>query len=243
MASWYTAVVSQPDPECLRLVVVEDDPAFSEVLVAGLTAEGHHVCAAATVADGLAALHHDTDLLLLDLEVDGQDGMAVLHYLRRHDNPLPVIIMTGYRVEADDTVTGLEEGADDYLRKPFALKELLARIHAVLRRHHTGATALVAAGDLEIDRLTRTAACRGTPLALTVRELELLALLAEQPGREVSRADVLSTIWRDSLRSTTLDNTLDVHISRLRKKLQQAQSRCAIETVWGKGFRLTVEGA
>lgn len=226
----------------LRLLVIDDDTAFSEVLVAGLTAEGHQVRATETVAEGIRALEDDIDLLLLDLEVAADDGMDVLRHLRSTDNALPVIIMTGSRIDTDDTVVGLEEGADDYLRKPFALKELLARIYAVVRRHHTGEETVFSAGELEVNRLQRTVTCRGEPVPVTLREMELLALLIRRAGAEVSRSDVLHVVWSDSPRSATLDNTLDVHISRLRKKLQEAECRCEIQTVWGKGFKLAVEG-
>jgi DNA-binding response OmpR family regulator len=235
--------MSHPPQDTFRLLVIDDDTAFSEVLVAGLTAEGHQVRSVATVADGLHALHQETDLLLLDLEVAADDGMDVLRRLRSDENPLPVIIMTGSRLDTDDTVIGLEEGADDYLRKPFVLKELLARIHAVLRRHHPDADTTCAAGDLKIDRLKRTVTCRDEPVQVTLRELELLALLVRNLDTEVTRSDVLEQVWSDSPRSASLDNTLDVHISRLRKKLQEADSQCGIHTVWGKGFKLTVESA
>ncbi len=233
--------MSQAISDSLRLLVIDDDVAFSEVLVAGLTEEGHQVRATETVADGLKALEDEPDLLLLDLEVAADDGMDVLRHLRNNDNPLPVIIMTGKRLETDDTVVGLDEGADDYLRKPFALKELLARIHAVLRRHHTGEDTVFSAGGLEVNRLQRTVTCQGEPVLVTLREMELLALLTRKAGDEVSRADVLEQVWSDSPRSATLDNTLDVHISRLRKKLSEAECHCGIQTVRGKGFKLKVE--
>lgn len=227
----------------MHLLVIDDDEQFVEVLLAGLSAEGHHVRAASTLAQGMEALREDTDLLLLDLALASEDGMEMLRALRREGRMVPVIIMTGTRMETEDTVHGLEEGADDYLHKPFALAELLARIHAVMRRHRPEPQAVCAAGNLTVDRLHRVVTCRGRQLEATLRELEVLALLARHAGRQVSRAAILEQVWRDSPRSSTLDNTLDVHISRLRKKLEQAECDCAIETVWGKGFKLTVTDA
>jgi DNA-binding response OmpR family regulator len=227
----------------VHLLVIDDDEPFVDVLLAGLSAEGHEVRAATTLAQGLEALREDTDLLLLDLAVASEDGMEVLRTLRRQGRTIPVIIMTGTRMETEDTVLGLEEGADDYIHKPFALSELLARIHAVMRRHRAGTEAVCAAGNLKVDRLHRIVTCKGREVEVTLRELELLALLTRDAGRQVSRASILDQVWRDSPRSATLDNTLDVHISRLRKKLEDAECRCAIDTVRGKGFKLTVEDA
>jgi DNA-binding response OmpR family regulator len=227
----------------LRILVVDDDPELNETLELGLTASGLSVVAVSSVAEGITTIGQgDTDLVLLDLELAGEDGMEILEHLRQQVRPLPVIIMTGSRTATEDTVIGLKGGADDYVRKPFDLREILARIHAVHRRHAGTGDTTLAVGDLAIDRLRRTAECHGQPLVLTPRELELLALLARKAGHEVSRQEVCDAVWADSPRSSTLDNTLDVHVSRLRKKLTDCPSSCIITTVWGKGFRLDVEG-
>ena len=222
----------------MRILVIEDDPEFAGTLGEALTETGCSITTATTVPQGLEALQQPHDLLLLDLEVAEQDGMSVLEQVRGDENPMPIIIMTGRRLAPEDSVRGLEGGADDYLRKPFDFQELRARIKAVARRHEASREAVYTFGDLVVDRLHRTVRCGDETVQATLRELELLALLARHGGDEVRRQQILDTVWHDTPGSSSLDNTLDVHLSRLRKKIDEAGSNCRIETAWGKGFRL-----
>jgi two-component system, OmpR family, response regulator RegX3 len=215
----------------VRVLVVEDDDAIAAPLAAGLEREGFEVQRVATGADALEA--DAVDVVLLDLGLPDLDGFEVCRRLRsRSDVPILVISARGEEV---DRVIGLELGADDYLVKPFGFRELVARIRAVTRR--TGATPDVSRpqhiGALEIDRRTRRVRVGGGEVALTPKEFDLLACLAEEPGTVVTRQELLDEVWDPHWYGPS--RTIDVHVASVRKKLGDPRW---VETVRGVGFRL-----
>lgn len=216
----------------MRLLLVEDDDGIAEPLLAGLRREGFDVEHVATGGAALAAA--DADLVLLDLRLPDMDGYAVARHLRTRSR-VPIIMVTA-RGEEVDRVVGLELGADDYVVKPFGMRELIARINAVMRRAG-GAPAepdpVTSVGDLLIDRRRRAVALRGAELPLTPKEYGLLLCLAADPGAAVERATILEQVWGTRWYGPT--KTIDVHVSSLRRKLGDPGW---IETVRGVGFRL-----
>jgi two-component system alkaline phosphatase synthesis response regulator PhoP len=229
-------------PRLGRVLVVEDEPDVAELLRFNLAKEGYDVLQATNGADGLRqARELAPDLVLLDLMVPQLNGWEVCRRLKQDaaTRAIPVIIVTA-RVEEGDKVLGFEMGADDYVTKPFAIRELVARIRAVLRRataaesqsrgHH------LKVGDLEIDRRRFEVTMRGRPVALTRKEFELLAILAGEPGRVFGRDELLDLVWgRDGF---VEPRTVDVHLARLRGKFLGARLPAPdVETVRGVGYR------
>jgi two-component system response regulator RegX3 len=219
----------------MRLLVVEDDDGIAAPLVTGLRREGFEVQRAATGAEALAA--PEPDLVLLDLRLPDMDGYDVARGMRARSR-VPIIMVTA-RGEEVDRVVGLELGADDYVVKPFGLRELIARINAVMRRvtePPVGAAEpepLVEVGGLAIDRRRHEVTLDGAPVPLTPKEFALLALLAGDPGAALDRRRILEEVW--GTRWYGPSKTIDVHISSLRRKLGDPGW---IETVRGVGFRL-----
>jgi DNA-binding response OmpR family regulator len=217
----------------VRVLVVEDDPAVAEPLLEGLQRNGldvHHVAFARDVVPAA----HDVDVVLLDLGLPDGDGITILRDLRQVTE-VPVIIVTARGHEAD-RVIGLELGADDYVVKPFSVRELSARIRAVSRRRRVEAP--LAAGRVRIDRGQRRAFVDEQEVDLTAKEFDLLAVLAEEPGRVVPRQELFSRVWDPVWHGT--GKTLDVHVSALRRKLDDPE---LIETVRGVGYRLVDKNA
>jgi DNA-binding response OmpR family regulator len=216
----------------VHLLVVEDDDAIAVPLVEGLERAGFTTNRVATGADALANLDR-TDLVLLDLGLPDMDGSEVCRRVRS-ESAVPIIIVTA-RGDESERVLGLELGADDYIVKPFGLRELIARVRAVGRR--SGSTQDVERpqqiGSVEIDRRTRRVAVDGTEVVLSPKEFDLLSLLGEDPGAVVSRQQIMDEVWDPHWYGPT--KTLDVHIASLRKKLGDAS---LIETVHSVGFRL-----
>jgi DNA-binding response OmpR family regulator len=216
--------------ERVRVLIVEDEDAIAEPLAEGLRREGFEVERAATGAEALAAA--PVDLVLLDLRLPDRDGLDVCRELRTRSK-VPIIVVTA-RGEEADRVVGLELGADDYVVKPFGLRELIARIRAVSRRVHGEPEAgPLRVGELEVDERARRAELAGHELELTPKEFDLLAALARDPGAAVSRRRLLEDVWETSWYGST--KTIDVHVAALRRKLGDAGW---IETVRGVGFRL-----
>jgi len=216
----------------VHLLVVEDDDAIAVPLVDGLERAGFTTNRVATGADALANLDR-TDLVLLDLGLPDMDGSEVCRRVRS-ESAVPIIIVTA-RGDESERVLGLELGADDYIVKPFGLRELIARVRAVGRR--SGSIQDVERpqqiGSLEIDRRTRRVAVDGDEVVLSPKEFDLLSLLGEDPGAVVSRQQIMDEVWDPHWYGPT--KTLDVHIASLRKKLGDAG---LIETVHSVGFRL-----
>ena len=215
----------------MRVLVVEDEDAIAEPLVEGLTREGYDVVRVATGQEALEA--DETDLVLLDLRLPDVDGFTVCRELRARSD-VPIIVVSA-RGEEVDRVVGLELGADDYVVKPYGLRELVARIRAVTRRRDGGGTRreVLRAGPLEVDERARRASYDDRELQLTAKEFDLLALLASDPGSVVDRETILRRVWETTWYGG--QKTIDVHVAALRKKLGDPE---AIETVRGIGYRL-----
>jgi DNA-binding response OmpR family regulator len=222
----------------MRLLVVEDDDAIAGPLVTGLRREGFEVDRVANGTDALAA--DEPDLVLLDLRLPGLDGYAVAREMRARSR-VPIIMVTAKGEEAD-RVIGLELGADDYIVKPFSMRELVARINAVMRRVAEMSSAepepdpVLVVGALEVDRRQHQVRVDGDEVALTPKEFALLELLATDPGAAIDRRKILEQVW--GTRWYGPSKTIDVHISSLRRKLGDPGW---IETVRGLGFRLRPE--
>jgi DNA-binding response OmpR family regulator len=214
----------------VRVLIVEDEDAIAEPLAEGLRREGFDVTRAGTGADALAA--SPVDIVLLDLRLPDLDGLDVCRELRAR-SAVPIIVVTA-RGEEADRVVGLELGADDYVVKPFGLRELIARIRAVTRRTRGEPEDAVARiGELEVDVRARRARVAGRDLELTQKEFDLLAALARDPGAVLSRRRLLEDVWETSWYGSS--KTIDVHVAALRRKLGDP---AWIETVRGVGFRL-----
>lgn len=211
-------------------MVVEDDPAVAEPLIQGLQRNGidvEHVVYASEVV----AASSDADVVILDLGLPDGEGLDVLRELRKHGD-IPVIIATA-RGDETDRIVGLELGADDYVVKPFSVRELAARIRAVARRRRVEAS--TETGRIVIDRSRRRVLVMGKEVELTAKEFDLLAVLGEEPGRAVTRQELFARVWDPVWIGT--GKTLDVHVASLRKKLGDASM---IETVRGVGYRLAM---
>ena len=214
--------------EHVKVLVVEDDPAISGPLVEGLVRNGFEVEHVAYATQVVAAAG-DADVVILDLGLPDGDGLEVLRELRRNSD-VPVIIATA-RGEETDRIVGLELGADDYVVKPFSVRELAARVRAIARRRRNEPT--VGGGRVVVDRTRHVVTVVGAEVELTAKEFDLLAVLAEEPGRAVSRQELFSRVWDPVWIGT--GKTLDVHIATLRKKLGDPS---LVETVRGVGYRL-----
>jgi two-component system copper resistance phosphate regulon response regulator CusR len=227
-----------------HLLVVEDEQKVAGALREGLEGEGYSVVVEGTGEGAFSRLiaEYDTfDAVLLDLTLPGRDGLQVLSDLRRRGIETPVIVLTA-RDTLGDRVVGLDAGADDYLIKPFAFAELLARLRAVGRRGRATDAGRLSLDTLELDRTTRQVTRAGHPIELTAKEFDLLHYLAAHSRQVVSRDTLAREVWRETARSTTLDNVMDVHIFRLRRKIDLEGQVKLIQTVRGVGFVLR-EGA
>ena len=212
-----------------RILVVEDDAGIAQSLVRGLARAGYVVDTASTGADALAA--PPADVVLLDLGLPDVDGVEVCRRLRRRGD-VAIIVVTA-RGEESDRVATLDEGADDYLVKPFGLAELLARVRAVLRRVRPAGPVTYVYGPLAVDPRTRRVTVSGAEVMLTPKEFDIIECLAADPGRVVSRQELLERVWDANWYGPT--KVLDVHIAALRRKLG---IEGLVETVYGRGFRL-----
>jgi DNA-binding response OmpR family regulator len=220
----------------MRILIAEDDAAFSALLEQQLQQEGFSV---KVVADGNAAQRavgeESFDLILLDLNLPGADGHAVLREVRSGRPDLPVIIMTGAGM-VDERVRGLDEGADDYLAKPFVFAELMARIRAVLRRGSRTTRPVLNVEDLELDRVSHTAHRSGHAIELSPREYALLEFLMQHAGQPVSRAAIIAEVWK--MNGDAMTNVVDVYINYLRRKVDAGHNRTLIRTVRGTGYQI-----
>ena len=220
----------------MRVLVVEDEQKVANALREGLEGELYEVTVAHTGEDAFFRVSTETfDAILLDLMLPGRDGLEILRTLRERGVHTPVLVLTA-RDTLEDRLAGLNSGADDYLRKPFAFAEVLARIRALVRRGRVTETLRLGVDDLEVDLVRRKVTRSGRTVELTVREFELLEYLLRHQGHIVSREALARDVWREEGRTTTLDNVVDVHMTRLRKKVDVDQSAKLIHTVRGVGF-------
>ena len=227
----------------MRLLVIEDEKKVAKALSEGLQGEGYDVTVAASGEEGFFLVNTEAfDLMVLDLMLPGRDGLEVLNAIRKRGVQTPVLILTA-KDTVDDRVQGLDSGADDYLIKPFAFPELLARIRALLRRGRPEAALRLHLADLDIDIGKRAVARGGEPLDLTAREFELLEYLVQHQGRVVSREMIARDVWKETSRHTSIDNVIDVTVARLRRKLDDRFERKLLHTVRGVGFVIRDEDA
>jgi DNA-binding response OmpR family regulator len=229
------------EPAGVRVLVVEDEPKVADALRRGLEGESYEVSIAPTIEAALAFIEQvPFDVILLDLMLPDGDGLDLLISLRSRRVATPVLVLTA-RDALDDRVAGLDRGADDYLVKPFAFEEVVARLRALLRRPGLTEPMRLSVADLDMDLATRQVARGGQAIDLTFREFELLHYLMRHEGRVVSRGMLAQRIWRASVQSTTLDNVIDVHIARVRRKIDVAGRTKLIHTIRGVGFTLRAE--
>jgi DNA-binding response OmpR family regulator len=222
----------------VRILIIEDEEKVATALREGLEAERYEVSIAATGEEGFFLANRESfDLVLLDLMLPRRDGIEVLSTLRQRGLQTPVLILTA-RDTVQDRVQGLDRGGDDYLVKPFAFPELLARIRALLRRGRTEQVQKLRQDDLEMDIATRKVARGAQTLDLTLKEFEILEYLLRHRGYVVSREMLARDVWKVTSRATPLDNVIDVTIARLRRKLDDPFGKTLLHTVRGVGFVL-----
>jgi DNA-binding response OmpR family regulator len=222
----------------MRALIVEDEQKVADALREGLQGERWDVVVERTGEGAFFRINTEVfDVVLLDLTLPGRDGLEILRAMRERGLKTPVHVLTA-RDTLQDRVTGLDSGADDYLVKPFAFAELIARIRALVRRGRVAEAPRLAIGDLEVDLITRKVTRGGHPVELTVREFELLEYLLRHQGHVVSRETLARDVWKETARTTPLDNVIDVHIARLRRKIDAEQATRLIHTVRGVGFML-----
>ena len=219
----------------MRVLIMEDDPRLAEILRKGLEEDGMAVDLVRNGEDAIAAvLSTAFDVISLDVTVPGRDGFEVCGELRRRRVATPILMLTS-RDEVGDRVRGLEAGADDYLTKPFAFEEFVARIRALARRHLAGRSALITAGDLSVDTVAATASVRGERLELTMKEYSILEYLVHNQGRLLDRDQIAEHVWGYDFSSES--NLVEVYIARLRRKLGAAGVEDLISTVRNGGYR------
>jgi two-component system OmpR family response regulator len=225
----------------VRILVIEDDPITAELLQRSLTREGHAVDLCATTAEGVwLAGEVPFDAIVLDGVLPDGDGFDVCRALRTAGLATPILMLTS-RAEVTDRVTGLDAGADDYLTKPFAPEEVLARLRALRRRTVPPRPTVLRVGDLEVDPATRRVVRQDVPIELTAKEFELLLLLVQADGGVVRRDAIVDALW--DFATETERNTIDVHVRNLRTKLDRPFDHKLVETVRGVGYRLAVPEA
>jgi DNA-binding response OmpR family regulator len=219
----------------MRLLIVEDDPEMAEALRRGFEEEQFEVVG---VADGSEALVHAAleafGVILLDVMLPGSDGFAVCRALRVEGNATPILMVTA-RGAVDDRVTGLDAGADDYVVKPFAFRELLARVHALARRQPALLPGLVQVGDLEVELRTRKVRRAGREIHLTAKEFALLEIFVRHPDEVLGRSVITTWVWDDN--HEPFANALEVLVSRLRVKIDESFPTPLIHTERGAGYR------
>ena len=225
----------------MHILVVEDEPKLSSALKEGLQEQGYTVSVAKTGEEGFYLIHSERfDLAVLDVMLPGRSGLEILGRLRQNGIRIPVLLLTA-RDSVDDRVQGLDTGADDYLVKPFAFPELLARMRALLRRGTPEKPEKMSLGDLVLDANGHSVSRGGMPIELTAREYELLEYLLRNQGSVVSREMLARDVWKETARATPIDNVIDVHVARLRRKIDDGFDRKLLHTVRGVGFTLREE--
>ena len=222
----------------MRILVVEDEQKVANALREGLEDERYEVVVERSGESAFFRINTESfDLILLDLMLPGRDGIQILKTMREKGIKTPVLVLTA-RDTLQDRVLGLDSGADDYLVKPFAFAELLARVRALVRRGRDSEVPRLGCGDLKMDLIARKVTRAGQPVELTVREFELLEYLLRHAGQVVSRESLARDVWQETARTTPLDNVIDVHVARLRRKVDHEHPMRLIHTVRGVGFMI-----
>jgi DNA-binding response OmpR family regulator len=222
----------------MRLLVVEDDARMADVIAKGLR---EHSYAVDVARDGEEVLYHasinDYDVIILDVLLPIRDGFEVCRELRERNNATPILMLTA-RAAIDDRIEGFDAGADDYLTKPFSFRELLARIHALLRRDSQLRPDVLQIADLTIDAISHRVARADHEIQLTAKEYALLEYLARRSGQLVSRAEIAAHVWDDTF--DPFSNTIEVYMNRLRKKIDGDHSIKLLHTRRGEGYMLDI---
>jgi DNA-binding response OmpR family regulator len=226
----------------MRILIIEDERKLADAIGEGLRGNGYEVALAHSGESGVRHLYDNSvDLILLDVMLPRVGGLEVLREIRRNGFKIPVLILTS-KGSVEDRVRGLDSGADDYLVKPFAFPELLARLRALHRRANPESPSVLQIADLKMDTRGHTVVRGDIPIDLTGREFELLEYLLANRGTVVSREMVARDVWKTTVRYTSLDNVIDVHIARIRRKIDDPFPAKLLHTVRGVGFILrTVE--
>ncbi len=227
----------------MRVLIVEDDRKTAAALASGLDGSGFKATTARTGEEGFFLLNSETfDVVVLDWMLPGRDGIEVLKTLRARGSKTPVLLLTA-KDAVEDRVKGLESGADDYLVKPFAFAELVARLRSLRRRSGPAEPLKKVIADMVLDLETRRVLRAGKPVELTPREFDLLAYLVKNRGQVVTREMLAREVWGETNRVTPLDNVMDVHVAHLRRKLDEGHALKLIQTVRGIGFVVREETA
>ena len=221
----------------MRILIVEDDLEAAEVMDRGLTEAGHECVRASDGEAGLSAAQAgEFDVMIVDRMMPRMDGVSMVQALRREGDQTPVLFLSALG-EINDRVEGLKAGGDDYLVKPYAFVELIARVEALSRRRETGSVqTLLRVGELEMDLIARTVHRQGKEIDLQPREFQLLEFMMRHAGQSVTRTMLLEKVWEYHFDPQT--NVIDVHISRLRSKIDKGFDRAMLQTVRGAGYRL-----
>ena len=223
----------------MKILVIEDEKKVALALQKGLESEHYDVQVALTGEEGFYLLcSREFDLVVIEFMLPGRDGMEILRTLRRSKAQTPVLILTA-RDTIEDKILGLDLGADDYLVKPFAFPELTARIRALLRRGRGDEALKLKLADLEMDLIKRAVVRGKQAIPLTAMEFEILEYLLRNQGHVVTREMLAREVWKETERATPLDNVIDVHIGRLRKKIDEPFKGKLLHTVRGVGFILS----
>jgi len=222
----------------VHILVIEDEPKVAKAIREGLESENYQVTVAVTGEDGyFLATTQAFDLVLLDLMLPGRSGLEILTALRKQKCQTPVLILTA-RDAVEDRVEGLDTGADDYVVKPFAFPELLARIRALTRRGRPEQALRLKLADLELDCVTKMVTRGKQEIDLTAKEFDLLEYLLRHQGHVVTREMLARDVWKVTSRATPLDNVIDVHVARLRQKVDAPFKKKLLKTIRGVGFVL-----
>ena len=225
----------------MRILIIEDERKLANALQEGLESDEYSVSVAHTGEEGFYLLCKQIfDLAVLDVMLPGRDGFEILSSLREQGIRIPILLLTA-RDALEDRVNGLDLGADDYLVKPFAFPELLARVRALLRRGNVEKNSSSRVADLRIDLTNRFVTRAGQAIELTGKEFEILEYLFIHKGRVVSREMLARDVWKEIARQTPLDNVIDVHVAHLRRKIDDRYSKKLLHTVRGLGFVLREE--
>lgn len=237
------SVPATEEKSVLKILVVEDERKVAKAIQQGLEGNSYVVSVAHSGEDGFfRATSEPFDLVILDVMLPERSGIEVLSAIRKQGHKVPVLLLTA-RDSVDDRVLGLDTGADDYLVKPFAFPELLARVRALLRRGKTESVSALRLRDLEMDLSSRSVKRGSRHIDLTTREFELLEYLLRHQGQVVSREMLSREVWKESVRHTPLDNVIDVHMVRLRRKVDEGFSTRLLHTVRGVGFVLKADAS